>query len=127
MTTEVEKRLAKAGDSIEAGLRLLSDDYFGFAASRGYYAMFYVAESLLATKGLRFKKHSGVHSAFGEHFAKTALLDSQYHRWLLEAFGARIEGDYGLDVKIRKEDAQTILQRASEFLATARAFLNIPA
>jgi uncharacterized protein (UPF0332 family) len=32
--------------------------------------MFYVAEALLFEKGLQFRKHSGVHSAFGEHFAK---------------------------------------------------------
>jgi hypothetical protein len=52
--------------------------------------MFYTAEALLNERSLRFKKHGGVHAAFGEHFAKPGLLDAKYHRWLLAAFEKRI-------------------------------------
>jgi len=56
--------------------------------------MFYVAEALLVERGKRFRKHSAVHAAFGEQFAKAGLLESKYHRWLLDAFDRRIVSDY---------------------------------
>ncbi|MGH8566242.1 MAG: HEPN domain-containing protein [Gammaproteobacteria bacterium] len=47
------------------------------AAARAYYAMFYVAEALLYERGLSFRKHAGVHGAFGQHFAKSGVLDAK--------------------------------------------------
>lgn len=81
-----EKLLAKASRAIQSSRTLLDSGDPESAVSRAYYAMFYVAEALLGEKGLRFRKHGGVHGAFGEHFAKTGTLDPKYHRWLLEAF-----------------------------------------
>lgn len=72
--------LEKAARSIKAAERLLECGDTEFAAGRAYYAMFYVAEALLSERGLRFSKHAGVHSAYGEHFAKTGALDPTYHR-----------------------------------------------
>jgi len=74
-----EAFLAKADRSIAAANILLPTDP-DFAAARAYYATSYVAEALLAERDLRFSKHAGVHSEFGEHFAKTGLLDAKYHR-----------------------------------------------
>jgi len=51
-----------------------------FAAGRAYYAMFHVAQALLREKGFHYRKHAGVHAAYGEHFAKTGVLDRKYHR-----------------------------------------------
>ena len=117
-----EAFLAKADRSIAAAETLLptSPD---FAAARAYYAMFYVTEALLAERGLRFSKHAGVHSAFGEHFAKTALLDAKYHRWLIDAFDRRIAADYGVKADITAEDARTLIEQAKEFSSAARHFL----
>ncbi len=61
---KAERRFASAKDEIGKG-------NYDFAVSHFYYAMFYLAEALLLTKGLRFSKHSAVIAAFGEHFAKT--------------------------------------------------------
>ncbi len=92
--------------------------------SRAYYAMFYVAEALLSERGLRFRKHGGVHAAFGEHFAKTKVLDSKYHRWLLEAFNKRVSADYGVEARLTAEDAKVVIQQAREFLKTAQDYLH---
>jgi len=54
-----------------------------FASGRAYYAMFYATQALLQEKGIELRKHGTVHSAFGEHFIKTNLLDTKLHRWLL--------------------------------------------
>ncbi len=77
--------------------------------------MFYVAEALLNEKGLNFRKHGGVHGAFGEHFAKTGVLDSKYHRWMIEAFDQRLAADYGVDSPLSTEDADLMIKQAKEF------------
>jgi uncharacterized protein (UPF0332 family) len=86
--------------------------------------MFYVAEALLGEKGLRFRKHSRVHSAFGETFIKTGLLDSKFHRWLIDAFDTRIEGDYGLEAAITDAEAARMIKQAGELLEAGRRYLS---
>ncbi len=86
--------------------------------------MFYIAEALLNEKDLRFSKHGGVHSAFGEQYIKTGLFDQKYHRWLLDAFARRIEGDYGVEMVIGVQEARDLIGRAKEFLEAARVYLK---
>jgi len=120
---ETAKLLTKAESAVRAAQILLDHEEIPFAAGRAYYAMFYVAEALLHERGRRFNKHSGVHAAYGKEFAKTGLLDPKYHGWLLRAFDQRIEGDYQADTMLTADEAATTLERAREFLATARSFL----
>ena len=86
--------------------------------------MFYVAEALLYEEGLEFRKHSGVHAAFGKHFAKTGELDVRFHRYLLEAFEGRLEADYGVDIVLSTQAVNDLIQRAREFLTAARLYLE---
>jgi len=118
------KRFVKAERSIAAARALLEHGDPDFSIARGYYALLYVAEALLVERGLRFRMHGGVHSAFGEHFAKTGLLDAKFHRWLIDAFDLRSTADYGLDVVLTADDAARTIERAEEFLKVARAFLE---
>jgi uncharacterized protein (UPF0332 family) len=116
--------LEKASRSLQAAERLLQSGDAEFAVGRAYYTMFYAAEALLSEQDLRFRKHGGVHAAFGEHFAKTGIFDPKYHRWLLEAFNKRVTGDYGIESLITAEDAATVITQAREFLETARRHLE---
>jgi uncharacterized protein (UPF0332 family) len=70
--------LDKAARAIRAAATLVRDDNLDFAAGRAYYAMFYVAEALLHERDLGSKKHGGVHALFGEHFAKTGIVDPKF-------------------------------------------------
>jgi len=126
MSPHAQKLLDKADESIRAAEHPLADGYAEFAVGRAYYAMFYSAEALLNEKGLAFRKHGGVHAAFGEHFAKPNVLDAKFHRWLLDAFDKRIQSDYGVDVAIRGEDAKLVIAQAREFLDAARTHLDRP-
>ncbi|MFQ5495103.1 MAG: HEPN domain-containing protein [Phycisphaerae bacterium] len=112
------KLLAKAARSMEAGRAALAGGHVEAAAGRAYYAMFYVAEALLDDKGLRFKKHGGVHSTLGEHFVKTKTIDARHHRRLLAAFNKRITADYGFDVELSATEVGEMLEHAREFLET---------
>ncbi len=118
------KLLEKADRSIAAGTSALANKHIEAAAGRAYYAMFYCAEALLNERGLRFRKHGGVHSAFGEHFAKSGLLDPRYHRRLLAAFNKRIAADYGVDVELGAQEVNDMLTDAQDFLQVARKFLE---
>ncbi len=121
---EVTKQfLEKAEEAIVAAQQLLTDDHAEFAAGRAYYAMFYVAEALLNEKDLRFRKHGGVHGAFGEQFAKTGVLDPKYHQWLLAAFEERITADYEVGESIETSKVETMIQQAREFLKAAQDYL----
>ncbi|MEX2706693.1 MAG: HEPN domain-containing protein [Candidatus Freyrarchaeum guaymaensis] len=51
-----------------------SGDYDS-CVSRCYYAMFFLAEAVLLTKGLRASSHKGVISLFGKHFVKTGIFE----------------------------------------------------
>lgn len=107
--------LEKAERSLRAAERLLESQDAEFAAGRAYYAMFYVAEALLNEQGLHFRKHGGVHSAFGEHFVKTGRFDVRYHRWLLEAFNKRLTADYEVEADISCDDVTVLLPKLVPF------------
>jgi uncharacterized protein (UPF0332 family) len=121
---ETKRFLEKAARAIKAAERLFGDADIEFATGRAYYAMFYTAEALLIEDGLSFRKHAGVHASFGERFAKAGRFDPKYHRWLLNAFDKRIEGDYGVESNLASEDASSMIDQAREFLDQARRFLE---
>jgi uncharacterized protein (UPF0332 family) len=126
MKEATRKLLDKARRAIGAAETLLQAGDTQFAAGRAYYAMFYAAEVFLNELGFRFRKHGGVHAAFGEHCVKTGLIDAQYHRWLLAAFNKRIAGDYGVEVSFSRTEVHSMIQQSQEFLHEACTRLNAP-
>jgi uncharacterized protein (UPF0332 family) len=124
MTQETRRLLDKAGRALRASETLLRAGDPESAAGRAYYAMLHTAQALLRHKDLRYRKHGGVHAAFGEHFAKSGVLDPKYHRWLLDAFDARLRGDYDINAVFDEESVAATLQQAREFLETTRRFLE---
>lgn len=117
MNDEISALCKKAAESLDAAEMLLERGYAGFAASRAYYTMFYAAEALLLGKGLAYSKHSAVIAAFGEHFAKTKILDPKYHRYLIEGYEQRQISDYEALERISASAARTTIGRGKEFLS----------
>ena len=70
-----------------------------FAASRAYYAMFYAAMGLLNEELVVTRKHSGVHPKIAELYTRTGRMDPKYHKWVLQAFAARLESDYDVSLE----------------------------
>lgn len=121
--TQSELLLAKAERYIRSAQVLAEDGDLDSAASRLYYAMFYVAEALLAALGVAYSSHSAVLAAYGQHFAKTRLLDPRFHRALLEAFSQRQLGDYAVSSGLTDDDIQVLVSDAVDFVMAARAWL----
>ena len=124
MKEEVRKLLAKANRTLQAAETLLRGGDSESAAGRCYYAMLHAAQALLRDRELRYRKHAAVHAAYGEHFAKTRLLDPKYHRWLLDAFDERLRGDYDIDASFDPESVTKRIEQAREFLAAAKTYLE---
>lgn len=91
---DVNGLLAKAEQFIESARVLTEVGDLDSAASRLYYAMFYVASVLRDRLGFSYASHQAVISAYGKHFAKTQELDPHFHRVLIAAFEWRQLGDY---------------------------------
>jgi len=116
--------LDKADRAIRAASSLLSSVGAEFAAGRAYYAMFYIAEALMHERSQRFGKHSAFHAAYGKEFAKTGLLDPKFHRWLLNAFDARLQDDYDAESLVGEERVKEMIEQAHIFLSAAWHFLE---
>jgi len=124
MIPEIEELLERAKMSQKAAANLLRDGFANFAASRAYYSMFYVAQALLLSKGLSFSSHSAVIAAYGKEFAKTKLLNPEFHRLLMDAQDKRNIGDYGMIDGIEDEDAREILDWSKKFLKAAEKYFT---
>ena len=124
MTDNIGPILEKAQESLAAAELLLQQGFTDFAASRAYYAMFYVAEALLLQRGLTFSSHSAVLAAFGKEFARTKELDPVYHRFLILAQEYRQQGDYNFGPGVTPEQVQDVVEWGRQFLEEARNYLK---
>jgi len=124
MKEETRKLLEKAERALRASETLLNSGDPEFAAGRAYYAMLHTAQALLRERDLKYRKHAGVHGAFGENFVRTGLLDSRYHRWLLDAYDERLRGDYDINVSFEASSVSMRIEQAREFILKARSLIE---
>ena len=124
MTEDQRELLEEAKESTSAARLLLEGGYPDFAASRAYYAMFYVAEAFLEGEEMAFSKHSAVIAAFGREFAHQGKVPVEFHRFLLDAQELRHAGDYGPRGVVTQEQAQEQINRAEQFLELAERLIG---
>lgn len=99
LIAKAERFLRTAEKAIELG------DY-DTCASRCYYAMFYLAEAALLTKGITASSRKGVIMLFGQHFVKPGILPRELGKTFAEAYDKRLVGDYATGLGITSEEAQ---------------------
>jgi uncharacterized protein (UPF0332 family) len=124
MTAAQRDLLCKAQESLDAARLLHREGFHAFAASRAYYAMFYVAQAFLEGDGLAFSRHAAVIAAFGQHFARPGRVSVELHRYLLDAMALRQEGDYALHPRISPSDAAAQITRAEQFLVAGERLIG---
>jgi len=112
---KIAKYLARSRQAVETGQLVLAHEDFIAAVNRAYYAIFYAANALLATKGLERSKHSGVIAAFRQHFVKTGLVNAEFSRFYGAAMDERHAGDYDL-TQLDYESASQQVLNAAKFL-----------
>jgi uncharacterized protein (UPF0332 family) len=119
MTEDQLELLLKARQSLAAARLLLNNGFPDYAASRAYYAMFYIAEAFLEGEGLSFSSHAAVIASFGREFARTNRVPTEFHRFLIEAQDLRNTGDYGQLNAVGENQAAEQLTRVEQFLELA--------
>jgi uncharacterized protein (UPF0332 family) len=123
MKDSTQQLLLNAEETLNAAEILFKENYLRDAVNRAYYAVFYVAESLLNEKDLRFKKHGTVHGSFAQHFVKAGIFEAKYHKLLVTAFGRRMLGDYDEVTRFSSEEVGEIIAQAWDFLQAAKVYL----
>jgi uncharacterized protein (UPF0332 family) len=86
--------------------------------------MFLMAQAALLTKDLTSSSHKGVIGLFGEHFAKTGVLESHMGRTLHHAYRKRIVGDYGISLSVAQDEAEHLLDAARDFVGKVKEYLD---
>jgi uncharacterized protein (UPF0332 family) len=114
----VQARLDKARDN-------LTQKHWRGAISRAYYTVFHTASAALLWYATERARHSGIQSAFGEHFIKTGIIESEYGALYSRARRARERHDYDLDVAFPSaEEAEQIVTDAERFAARMERHLH---
>jgi len=121
---EVRDLVEKAEQFLHTAEYVLSIGDYDSCASRGYYAMFFIAEAALLTRQLTSSSHKGVISLFGEHFVKTGILEKHLGNALNLAYRQRIIGDYGVDRRVTKVEAEDLLEAARDFVLKVKVYLD---
>lgn len=120
MTPELEAlvrhRLVRARETLSEADLLLKEGTTRGAVNRLYYAAFYAARSLLATKRLDSAKHSGVITLFQREFVKTGAVTPERAKALSRAFEKRQKTDYADFVAVSTEDARTLRGDVAAFV-----------
>lgn len=121
---EIGFLLEKARENLDVARQLLADAHPDIAASRAYYAMFYVAEALLLKKGMSFSSHAAVIAAYGKHFARTKDLDPKFHQYLILAQSERNLGDYAIGHNVEPDEVEKLLVWGEQFISAANSYLQ---
>lgn len=121
---EVALYIENADESLSVAQLNLDNDFYAAAINRAYYAIFYAANALLATRKLARSKHSGVLAAFRQTFIKSGLLATELSEIYGQVLEDRHEGDYEIITATSQEDAVLDLQQARHFVTEVKAWLR---
>jgi uncharacterized protein (UPF0332 family) len=109
-------RMAQARETLAEADQLLASQAFRGAVNRLYYAAFYAARALLATRDMDAARHTGLITLFQQHFVKTGLVPAETGKALARAFEKRQNSDYGDFATIDPADAQDLSRAVHAFV-----------
>jgi uncharacterized protein (UPF0332 family) len=122
--SKVKGLIEKAERFLHTAEYVLSEGDYDSCASRCYYAMFFMAEAALLTKNMSGSSHRRVISLFGEHFVKTGVFEKYLGRVFNNAYDQRLVGDYAVGLAIAREEAESLLEAAQDFVGKVKDYLD---
>jgi uncharacterized protein (UPF0332 family) len=120
---EIRDFINKAEKFMNTAEQALGIEDYDSCVSRCYYAMFFMVEAALLTKGITAYSHKSVINKFGEHFIKTKILERELGKALNDAYDKRLIGDYGVGFTVTKEQAKSLFETAQDFVRNLKDFL----
>ncbi len=122
--TLAQHRLTRARAALAEADLLLARRHLSGALNRVYYAAFYAARALLATRELDSSRHSGVIALFQEHFVRTGLIVTDTARALPRAFEKRQTSDYGDYSEPTNEEVESLRDQVGAFVESCEILLR---
>lgn len=121
---EIDDLLQKANRFLRTAELALNDGDYDSCVSRCYYAMFFMAEAMLFSKGMRASSHKGVIKLFGEHFVKTGIVEAEFGKMLRRAYDLRHKGDYAMGFAVSEKEARERLEGAKSFVSRVESYIK---
>ena len=116
-------RLEHAEECLDTAKKILAIGDYKSAANRSYYAVFHAMRAVLALDSIDKKKHSGIISEFRRLYVKTGVFDSKMSDIISNLFDIRTSSDYDDFFVIAKEDVESQVAGAEEFINNVKAYL----
>jgi uncharacterized protein (UPF0332 family) len=120
----VENGFGRAEDSYADAKLLLEHQRYSGCINRCYYAVFYLVQSLLLSRNVYAKTHSGVIKKFSELFIQTGEFPERIISLYRSIFEKRQVADYNLGYQTHEDEAEKVLSDAREFLDSIRQLLT---
>ena len=121
---EVSLYMENAHEMISVATLLRNSDIYPSAINRAYYAIFYAASALLVTEGLSRGKHSGVLSAFRQHFVKSGQIEIEYSDIYGRLWDHRHISDYDMVLSVEDEQAHADMYAPSPLMSPSYLCLS---
>lgn len=112
--------IKRARERIREAEILLEKKHYNGAISRAYYGFFEAGHAALITKGITAKTHAGIIMLFSLHFVKNRKIPVKFIRFFKKAQESREEADYHFLREFTREEAQTTIDTAKQFIKTVR-------
>jgi len=116
--------MQKALKRLHVAQKLLRDDEYEDAVSRGYYAMYHAAKAALATVNAFPRTHEGVVTEFGKKFILAGIFPKELGRDLADTKAARETYEYSVTATMDKAEAETMLFNAKKFVKAVEKYLK---
>ncbi len=117
-------RMKRAKEAFRDGELLLNQGSIWGAVGRFYYAAFYAARALLATRELDSSKHKGVILLFSKHFVKENIIFPETAKALSRSFEKRLDSDYEDYVEFSSEDVKAVSEEVLSFIEACQQALE---
>ena len=93
------------------------------AANRLYYCLFYACSALLVCDGHEAHTHSGNITLIGLNYVKPGIISSEFGKLLRAAFKLRQESDYDDYYDVKKEDIESYVEPARDFILLVKQLI----
>ncbi len=118
----IQYRVARAKESLAATKDLFANGYYNDAASRMYYASFYILLAYICAKQLKAETHKRVQIVFHE-LIKTGLIDEKFSKLYSKLFNRRFESEHAEFVNYAIADVKPLISEVEEFIITVEKLI----
>ena len=120
----VAYRIENAHEETRAIESLCREGLYRTAASRMYYAVYYIVTAWLIQHGIANSTHEGVYRNFGLYMVKPGVVTREENRLFKYLFDNRQTGDYSDNYRIQSDDALPYIEPMRAFIAKVESLIK---